>query len=134
MNDQTLAETLSLIFGEKPFSYYLAGFFFSFLAIVLSLYMHSRKRDKHSPETPYNFSWRFLLWDNTKRIIASLILMFIFFRAWDLTNIFLQIGLGFAVSFGLDKLLQFLMDKTDFWKFLQSDREKFIDKKTPPNE
>lgn len=124
MNKEIL-DTIKIITGDKPISYYLAGFFFAMLAIILSIYMHSRTRDKLSTNTPYAFSWTFLIWDNAKRIVAGLILMFIFFRIFDLSNVLAMVGLGFTVAFGLDKLIEWLMQKADFMKFLQADRENF---------
>ena len=116
-------ESIQIVLGEKTGGYYIAGFFFSFLAILLSLYIHSKTRDKNSPSTPYNFSWKFLLWDNAKRIFAGMIVMFILFRAADLSNIYAMLGVGFTVAFSLDKIIQFLMDKSNVLNFLQPDRK-----------
>lgn len=121
MNNQ-LKAAAEIILGNKPDGYYLAGFFFSLLAILLSLYMQSRSRDKLSPNTPYRFSFWFLVWDNLKRILAGMICMFLFFRFFNL-SIELQVGFGFAIAFGLDKLLQWLMNYTDFFKFLRQNRD-----------
>lgn len=115
---------IKIIVGVKPDGYYLAGFFFSFLAILLSLYMYSKTRDKHSQSTPYNFSWWFLLWDNIKRITAGMIVMFILFRVADLSNIYAMLSVGFAVAFSLDKVIQTIMDKSNILDFLQPDRKK----------
>jgi hypothetical protein len=41
-----LQDSLAIILGEHPLSYYLAGFFFSALAILLSFYHNSTKREK----------------------------------------------------------------------------------------
>lgn len=121
---KSINEALQIIMGDKTGGYYIAGFFFSFLAVLLSLYRYSRTRDKNSPTTPYKFSWSFLIWDNIKRIFVSLILMFILFRLFDLSNPFMMIGVGFFVAFGLDKAIQFLMDRTDLMKFLEPERKK----------
>lgn len=120
-----LAESLKIILGEKPLPYYVAGFVFSFLAILLSLYMHSKKRDKTSEATPIKYSWKFLLWDNTKRIVASLIVSFLFFRIFDLSDIKAMVGFGFFMAFGVDKVIQFLMERTDILNFLRMDRDNF---------
>lgn len=122
---QEFIETFKIVTGEKPLSYYFAGFIFSLLAIILSLYLHSKERNKYSIETPIDYSWKFLLWDNSKRIVTGMIVMFLFFRLFDLSNVFLMVGLGFAVALGLDKLIQFLMENTDLMKFLKKDRNNF---------
>ncbi|MFT3680710.1 MAG: hypothetical protein QM791_23755 [Ferruginibacter sp.] len=119
-----ITEAMEIILGKKSEGYYLAGFFFSFLAILLSLYMHSRKRDRSSEKTPEGFSWKFLLWDNFKRIFASLICMFLLFRLFDLSNPAAMIGVGFCVGFGVDKLIEFLMERTNIMNFLKPDRKK----------
>ena len=129
---KSISEALLIILGEnKTGGYYLAGFFFSGLAILLSIYLHSRKRDRCSPATPEKFSWLFLLWDNAKRAAASLVLMFILFRLFDFSNVFAMVGVGFFVSFGVDKAIQFLMDKTNIMNFLKTDRDNFPEKPKP---
>jgi hypothetical protein len=123
---ESIQEALSIILGDKSLGYYIAGFFFSFLAIVLSIYHHSTKRDVYSANTPMNYSVKFLVWDNTKRAVAGLILMFIIFRIFDCSNILVMVGVGFFVSFGVDKGIQWLMTKSDFISgALGMDRNKF---------
>ena len=127
--EQTIKDTLQIIFGGKPASYYLAGLFFSILAILLSLYHSSKKRDPLSPSTPFRFSWWFLIWDNCKRAGATLIVMFILFRALDLSEVWGMIGVGFAVSLFLDKLIEWLMKRSEIiCKLLGMDRDNFPQK------
>jgi hypothetical protein len=126
--DKSIIEALEIISGGKSGGYYIAGFFFSLLSIILSIYLHSRKRDPASPHTPQKFSWSFLIWDNGKRMVVGLIVMFILFRLFDLSNVFAMVGAGFFVSFGLDKVIEFLMEKTNIMNFLKTDREKFNQK------
>lgn len=120
-----ISETIKIILGDKAISYYLAGFVFTGLAIILSIYMHSKKRDINSSNTPVKFSWRFLVWDNAKRMVVGFILMFLMFRMFDFSNVFAMVGVGFFLSFGLDKAIQFLMEKTDIMNFLKTDRDNF---------
>ena len=120
----SLNDAIQIIMGGKSGGYYLAGFFFSFLAVLLSLYSYSKTRNKNSKKTPYAFSWGFLIWDNFKRISTSIIAMFILFRLFDLSNPMAMVGVGFFVAFGLDKVIQFLMDKTDIMQFLEPARKK----------
>ncbi len=122
---QSISDALEIITGNKGGGYYLAGFFFAFLAILLSIYIHSKKRDKYSPNTPINYSWLFLLWDNGKRAAAGLIVMFLIFRMFDCSNVWVMIGVGFFVAMGVDKAIQFLMERTDFMNFLKTNRENF---------
>lgn len=123
---EIINETLAIILGDHKISYYVAGLFFSALAITLSLYIKGTLKYKSAKGTPDNFSWRFLLWDNSKRVVTSLILMFIFFRIFNMEdNVGLMIGLGFAVALSFEKLLNWLINKFDFMKFLETDRDKF---------
>jgi hypothetical protein len=122
MNQLTAA--LKIILGDKPDGYYVAGFVFSSLAILLSLYFYSRKtRNKDSIATPRDFSFSFMIGDNIKRIGATLIVEFFLFRMFDLSDIKYMIGVGFAVAYGLDKIIQFLIDHTDIMNFLQPARK-----------
>lgn len=114
-------EFKQLVLGELSIPYYLAAGFFCSLAILLSLYAHSRKRDAGSDNTPQQFSWRFLLWDNLKRAAAGMILMFLFFRfSPDIfghpLSMWLAVTIGLSMSFGLDKIIQFLQVKYDLFK------------------
>lgn len=124
---QAIGEALGIILGDITLGTYLASFFFALLAILLSMWTQSLKRDKLSPETPYKFSWRFLIWDNTKRITAGMIVSFLLFRtSLSLFNESLTvpyaIGVGFFVSLGVDKAIQFLQNRFDL---LTKDRTTF---------
>lgn len=121
---QSINEALKIIMGDKTGGYYIAGFFFSFLAILLSLFVIAKKRrDPDSPATPRKFSLSFLIGDNIKRIGATMIVMFLLFRMFDLSNVLHMVGVGFGVAFGFDKIIQFLIDKTDILKFLEPARK-----------
>lgn len=122
-------EALKILMGEnKSGGYYLAGFILSLLAILLSVIHSSRKRNPQSPNTPYKFNLWFMLWDNGKRAVAGVIVIFFMFRLFDCSNIFAMIGVGFFAAAGLDKVIEFLMEKTNIMNFLQTDRTNF-----PPN-
>ena len=58
-------------------------------------------------------------------MVAGLLAQFILFRAFDLSNIFAMLGVGFGVAFGLDQLLAFLMEKSDIFNFLNMNRDNF---------
>lgn len=125
-----MQEFKQLVLGGVSVWYYAAAEFFALLALILSLYLHSRKRDPGAPTTPIQFSWLFLIWDNVKRIVAGQILLFIIFRfATEFIgrelNMYMAVGIGFFLSFGLDKAIQWIKDKS---VVLQMDRGKMIDK------
>lgn len=126
-----LKAALEIIFGNKPDGYYIAGLFFSVLGILISLYHSSKKRDPQSPNTPVKFSLLFLIWDNFKRGSITLIVMFIVFRVWDVSDIILMIGVGIGVALSLDKLIELMMNKWDWiCKLLSQDRDRFPQKPT----
>ena len=131
MNSSILLDTLSRILGDKPGDYYLAGLFFSCLGILIGLYHSSKKRDPSSPNTPENFSWIFLIWDNFKRVAMTLIVMFILFRIFDLSDTGMMISVGILCSLFLDKIIEYIISRSEaLAKFMEMDRNKFPTK--PP--
>lgn len=129
MND-TIHQIKALILGPVSVAYYVAAEFFALIALTLSLYLQAQKRDPNSASTPIKFSWLFLIWDNFKRIVIGQMVLFLIFRfASELMgrqlNMWVAVGVGFGLSFGIDKAIQYLKDKSGFF---QMDREKLIDK------
>lgn len=124
-------EFKQLVLGDLSVAYYAAAEFFALLALLLSLWLHSQHRDKTAPSTPTTFSWIFLIMDNVKRILVGQIALFLIFRfASEILgkqlNMYMAVGVGFALSFGLDKFIQYLKEKTSFFDV---DRSKIT---TPP--
>lgn len=124
-----MKEFKNLILGDLSGWYYLAAFVFSFLAIILSMWAGSSKRNIVSSSTPVQYSWRFLLWDNTKRIVVGLIAIFLVFRFTSTLinrelSMEVAVGVGFFISIGLDQLIGWLKQKFDI---LQMDRGKIMD-------
>jgi hypothetical protein len=123
-----MQQFIHYILGGLSLSYYLAAFFFSGLAILLSMWMGSASRNVKSPSTPEKFSFRFLLWDNAKRIGCGLIAMFLIYR---FTASIIGRGLsmesavrvGFLISMGLDQFIGWLKQKFDL---LKMDRQKIM--------
>lgn len=119
-----------LILGNVSIAYYLAAEFFALLALILSLYLNSKKRDVTSSSTPVEFSWLFLIWDNTKRIVVGQITLFLVFRFMTellgrQLNMWIAVGVGFFLSFGLDKAIQMIKEKSSLFDM---NREKMISK------
>lgn len=119
-----------LILGNVSIAYYLAAEFFALLALILSLYLNSKKRDVTSSSTPVEFSWLFLIWDNTKRIVVGQITLFFVFRFMTellgrQLNMWIAVGVGFFLSFGLDKAIQMIKEKSSLFDM---NREKMITK------
>lgn len=125
-----MQEFKQLILGNVSVAYYLAAEFFALLALILSLYLNSKKRDVASSSTPVEFSWLFLIWDNTKRIVVGQITLFLIFRfVTELLgrelNMWIAVGVGFFLSFGLDKAIQVIKERSSLFDM---NREKMIEK------
>jgi hypothetical protein len=116
-----MEEFKGYILGELSIPYYLAAFVFSSLAIIVSLLLHARKRNPNSARTPEKFSFSFLIWDNLIRVMVTLILMFFFFRFsprlfGGQLSMEIAVAVGFFLSFGLDKALQWIQQRFDVLK------------------
>lgn len=125
-----MQEFKQLILGNVSVAYYLAAEFFALLALILSLYLNSKKRDVASSSTPVEFSWLFLIWDNIKRIVVGQITLFLIFRfVTELLgrelNMWIAVGVGFFLSFGLDKAIQVIKERSSLFDM---NREKMIEK------
>lgn len=125
-----MQEFKQLILGNVSVAYYMAAEFFALLALILSLYLNSKKRDVTSSSTPVQFSWLFLIWDNTKRIVVGQIALFLIFRfitelLQRQLNMWIAVGVGFFLSFGLDKAIQLIKERSSLFDM---NREKMIDK------
>lgn len=125
-----MQEFKQLILGDVSVAYYMAAEFFALLALILSLYLHSQKRDPDSASTPKHYSVLFLVWDNLKRIVVGQIVLFLLFRfITELLgrelSMWMAVGIGFFLSFGIDKAIQFLKDRSGLFSM---NREKMIEK------
>lgn len=117
--EQILIDLKTNILGGVSVGTYLSAFFFSFLVIIANLIIVSLNKYKKAEGTPDNWSFKFMMIDNLKRIAATMILMFLFYRfvstflAKDLSMEW-AVGVGTAVTFGLDKLMGFLKSRFNF--------------------
>jgi hypothetical protein len=116
-------EFFQLILGVTSLAMYAALLFFACVGILINLLFHSTSRDQNSPNTPVKFSFRFLLWDNWKRIILSILVILVlirfvsFFFDFDVVNnneLYLFLALLVGMSF--DKGAEILKAKTTWLK------------------
>lgn len=56
----------------------VASFIFVFMGAGINFYIEVRRRDKDSVNTPFDFSWKFLLNDNGWRLFGTGIMSFMF--------------------------------------------------------
>lgn len=110
---EILNEVLSELLGSYKASLYITYFIFVMLGIIVSLRVASLGRDKMSNNTPYKFSFGFLIQDNILRVLGSLAFVFLSIRLGvELFNVVPEyysatlMGLGFDQSLLLAKKWQ----------------------------
>ena len=111
-------ETLqSFILGGLPIPMLLAALFFALLGVTLNLLIDTSTRKPETTDTPVHFSLRFLLCDNWKRILLSVLLILVTIRfCEELTGLHLNMFVSLLIGFGFDKLSKFLKGKSDVLK------------------
>src|SRR4030042_1687902 len=70
----------SLLLGFLSLKLFLVMLLFAVLGIAVSLLIHAQKRDQASPDTPIKFSWLFLLKDNWKDILLTILIVILTIR------------------------------------------------------
>lgn len=125
--DYIVGEALKSLKGDKPGAYYISGFIFATMGLIVSMWYSSRKRDKASASTPKKFSIEFLIGDNMRRAVVSIIVIYILFRGFNLDSFWAQLGVGAGVAASLDAVIAILMEKFDLLGFLKSARKRESD-------
>ena len=125
LNHNNMEKFLFYILGTNDYAFLFANYFFAIVAIVISLLAGVLGRDKCSPHTPFEFSWKFFFSDNNIRMFLSFLLSFlVLFLTLRFTKELTGRDLSFPVSagigFGLDKLVQ-------RWKDRKKDKDFNID-------
>lgn len=123
-------EILHNIIGLGGLQHFFTLLFFAMLGATVNLLNNVQKRDKHSRNTPYRFSLQFLVLDNWKRCVSSLLLIYLFLRfmplllpaqVYDAISGDMEFVLAILIGFSFDKLSEFLKDKA---KILSVNRQK----------
>jgi hypothetical protein len=90
-----------------------AAFVFALIGHFLVLVGGTQFRDPKSGESPHDFSWKYLLRDNAKRISYVLLLIVVSLRFMpDLFNFQVTAWGGFLVGVGLDGIALVIKQKT----------------------
>lgn len=111
-----------LFFGTSNLQYFFAAYFFALVGVGISLLLQTNNRDVSSKNTPVAFSYRFLIADNWKRIVLSVLLIYVTLRfTQEITGQELTMFWALVIGLGLDKIAQLLKDRTGI---LQVNREK----------
>lgn len=105
---------ISVLLGNQSPAVFTAMLFYALLTAFLSLLLHSTTRSVDSSRTPIHFSWNFFFLDNVKRIVTSLVLIYLALRFTpELFGIELTPFWACVIGFSNDKLAQVLKDKTN---------------------
>ena len=97
------SEILTQLLGSDNYEMVLVGFIFALLGAFLNWLISYRKRDKE--RNPVKFSFKYLLVDNIRRMIATFILIAIVMRFSDeVLGMEYSLYASFIVGFVSDKL------------------------------
>jgi len=100
------------LIGTSNYSEFTVGLFFLFLGIIISVLLHANTRNIQSGRTPVHFSYRFLLSDNAKRILLSVLLSLVIYRfAGNVINFKDNMYAAFLIGYSFDKIVQLFKDK-----------------------
>jgi len=105
----------SILSGETPGHIFFGFIFFAAIGIALSLSLHANSRDVNSTRTPVKFDFWFLIRDNAKRLLATVLTVYIALRFTpEIFNVTLTNFWAFTIGMGLDKLTEVIKLKTSF--------------------
>jgi hypothetical protein len=106
------SEFIGYIIGPGSVARLVAALLYAYLGAFLMLLTSTTKRDVESIHAPVQFSWSFLFSDNSKRILATIIFIFIFIR-FSRELLGANITMYAAVGIGLasDKLAEVMKQK-----------------------
>jgi len=118
-----MKEFIALLLGKASLTMFAALFFFALIGVAINLLLHATTRDQNSPNSPVKFSFRFLLWDNWKRIVLSGLLILVTIRFMSIffdidlvnNNEFYLFG-ALIVGFIFDKLGEIFKKRINFLK------------------
>lgn len=112
----------SQLIGSLTFDQFFAAFLFAVIGLALSLLIQANNRDIKAPSTPVQFSYKFLIADNWRRILLSFLLIVVTIRFFkEITGKDLSMFLSLGIGFGLDKIAELLKNQLSIF---QANREK----------
>lgn len=102
---------LSELLGNRSVAVWLVCFTFILIGVVVSLIISSRERNKDSPNTPYKFSFKFLVRDNILRILGSVLIAFTIIRfGEDMVGMHIGYFGAFLMGLCFDQLVKIIAD------------------------
>jgi hypothetical protein len=95
-----LKTILEQLLGTTDLSAYLAWFLLTFIGAFTAILIRAKFKYKYSDDTPYRWSWSFLLQDNLLNLTIGFFIALTFFRFSNLVlkiepNIWLASSIGF---------------------------------------
>lgn len=100
---------IDLLLGTNDIPTYLAALVFAVIGALIMQLIKSKTRDKHSPNTPYNFSWKFLVWDNLREVLLGLMFILLALRfSVEFAGVELTMYYALCVGLGLQKVAQWI--------------------------
>jgi hypothetical protein len=75
-----LKTILEQLLGTTAVFAYLAWFLLAFIGAFTAIVIRAKSKYKYSDDTPYRWSWSFLLQDNLINLTIGYLITFIFFR------------------------------------------------------
>ncbi len=114
-----MKEFLNFLTGNISMAMFCALFFFALIGASINLLLNASKRYQASPNTPKEFSLKFMLWDNWKRILLSVLLIYISIRFVSVLyeiqvtdNNELYLFIAVIIGFLYDKLGEILKNRS----------------------
>lgn len=113
-------EFITNLTGGESLQRFISMMVFALFGATINLLTNVRQRDKYSESTPMDFSFKFMLLDNWKRMVSSLLLIYLFVRFMPLmipSGVYEAIDgdveflLAIIIGYSFDKLSELLKDK-----------------------
>lgn len=96
---------MQLLTGNIDMPTFCAAMVIAMIGALLSLRIKALKRDKLSLNTPFKFSWKFLIQDNLLKLSASILPVFIAIRfSSEFFGQDLTMGLAFVIGLASDAI------------------------------
>nr|WP_294922227.1 hypothetical protein [uncultured Flavobacterium sp.] len=100
---------LNLVLGTNDVPTYLAALFFALIGVIVILLLKSNKRDKTSLNTPFEFSFKFLIQDNLKEIVLGFLLIILALRfSVEYAGVNLTMVYALGVGLSIQKLAGYI--------------------------
>ena len=102
------------LLGSIEPTLFVASFIAALVGILFTLLIGSTMREVDSPWSPKDFSWKYLISDNAKRIYANILAVIITLRFMpEVIGVELSVWKGFVIGTAWDALALIIKQKTN---------------------